>query len=498
MNPRIPSLFRDPASLVGAALVLFALANILFLMLVEGFITQAKAYLGVFTYLLFPFILFLGFLLLLIGALWQRRRRRRIAPAEVPPHPVLDLNVPRHRMALGLSLGFVLFLLILSVVGSYRAYKFTDSVVFCGELCHKVMKPEYTAYQVSPHARVRCVDCHIGPGAGWYVRAKLTGLYQVYAVLFEQYPRPIPTPVENLRPAQETCEQCHWPEKFWGERFKVLTHFGHDEKNTPRQIRMLIKTGGGSPTTGLTSGIHWHMNILNEVWYVATDPHRQEIPWVWVKDMQGRVTEYWAKDAKITPEEIAKMEKRRMDCIDCHNRPSHLFLPPDLAVDQSLLTGKIDPSLPFIKQKAVEVLSKPYPGAEAAREGIASELDAYYFTRHPAVYAKMRQTVKLAITEVQRLHQTNFFPEMKVDWRTHPNNIGHFYSPGCFRCHDGQHVSREGKVIRKECDVCHTFAGQEDGGRPVKPAKETGFRHPVEIGDLRGVACSSCHTGSGM
>jgi nitrate/TMAO reductase-like tetraheme cytochrome c subunit len=487
---------RHPLSLLGAAIALVCLSGILILLLTDILGVQAKPYFGILAYLIFPAVLVLGLLAIPVGMWMERRRLRRNGGPTV--YPRIDLNLPTHRTAFVFFIGFVAFFLILTAVGSYRAYQFTESVVFCGELCHAVMKPEYTAYQASPHARVRCVDCHIGPGAGWYVRSKVSGLYQVYAVLFDRFPRPVPTPVENLRPAQETCEECHWPEKFWGERFKVITHFGYDEKNTTRQIRMLIKTGGGSPTTGLTSGIHWHMNIMNEVWYLATEPHRQEIPWVWVKDLQGRVTEYWAKDAKLTPEEIAKAERRRMDCIDCHSRPSHLFLPPDQAVDQSLLTGKIDLSLPFIKQKAVEVLAKPYPNAEAAREGIASELDAYYLTRYPAVYGKKKQAVKAAIAEMQRLHQISFFPEMKVDWRTHPNNIGHLYSPGCFRCHDGQHVSREGKVIRKECDICHTIVGQEEGGKPVKLTKETGFRHPVEIGDLREVVCSACHTGGGM
>ncbi|MBI2217678.1 MAG: hypothetical protein HYU51_10305 [Candidatus Rokubacteria bacterium] len=222
---------------------------------------------------------------------------------------------------------------------------------------------------------------------------------------------------------------------------------------------------------------------------------RQQIPWVRVKDTQGRVTEYVAKDATLTPEQIARAAKRRMDCMDCHNRPSHVFQPPDRALDDALLARRIDPSLPFIKARAVDVLSKQYPSTAAAREGIATELDRFYLSEYPALYSRTLEAVKAAITEVQRLYESNIFPEMKVDWRTHPNNIGHFYYAGCFRCHDGQHVSSEGKVIRKDCEICHTFVGQEEGARPMVEITGPPFRHPVDIGDLAAVTCSDCHTG---
>ena len=497
MNQWRPRLARNAISLVGGALVLVSLANIIFLFLLDIFGGRAKPYLGIFAYMVFPAILILGLLIVPFGMFLERRRRRRRDPSEIPPYPRIDLNDPRHRGTFAFFMGFTLLFLLLSTVGSYRAYEFTDSVTFCGELCHSVMKPEFIAYQASPHARVRCVDCHVGPGATWFVRSKISGIYQVYAVLFNKYPRPIATPIESLRPARETCEQCHWPEKFFGAQLKVITHFGYDEKNTPRQIRMLIKTGGGSPTTGLTTGIHWHMNIANEVWYIATDERRQVIPWVRVKDRQGRVTEYIAKEVSLTPEEIAKAPKRRMDCMDCHNRPTHIYVPPDRAVDEAFLAEKLDRSLPFLKQQAVEVLTKSYPFTGEAMDGIATNLDTFYLTKYPDLYAKKRAAVKEAITEVQRIFKTNIFPEMKVDWQTHPNNIGHFYFPGCFRCHDGQHVSPEGKVIRKECEICHTILGQEEGGKPMAEVKGRFFRHPVDIGDLAEVTCSDCHSGGG-
>ena len=241
---------------------------------------RSSPYLGVLTYMVFPAFLILGLLLIPVGMWRERRRRRTAAPGEIPRLPRIDLNIPAQRSAFVFFLAFSIFFILLSAAGSYRAYQFTDSVRFCGQLCHTVMRPEYTTYLQSPHARVPCVECHVGQGASWYVRSKLSGSYQVYAAIFHKYPQPIPTPVANLRPAQQTCEQCHWPRKFYGAQLKVFYHYAEDEKNTPRQIRMLINTGGAEPDTGLPSGIHWHMNIANQITYIASDAQRQVIPWV--------------------------------------------------------------------------------------------------------------------------------------------------------------------------------------------------------------------------
>jgi hypothetical protein len=336
----------------------------------------------------------------------------------------------------------------------------------------------------------------VGAGAGWYVRSKLSGAYQVYSVIFHKYPKPIPTPVENLRPAQQTCEECHWPRKFYGAQLKAFYHYGSDEKNTPRQIRMLINTGGGDPATGAPSGIHWHMNISNEITYVASDRQRQVIPWVQVKDMQGRVTVYQSKDNPLTPEQIAKLPKRRMDCVDCHNRPTHIYLPPDRSVDEALIAKRLDPTLPFVKQQAVAVLSAEYKSTPDAIQAIATGLENFYQQKYPDVYKSKQLEVRNAISEVQRIFKSTIFPEMKVDWRAHPSNIGHFISPGCFRCHDGNHVSSDGKAVSKQCDVCHTVIAEVMSGQPVYGSTQgIGFKRPVDIGDVSQVNCADCHTG---
>lgn len=494
---RAPTLFRNTVSLVGAAIAALTAVNIAFLVFVDYF--HPSPYVGIFAYMVLPAILIFGLALIPVGMWFERRRRHKLAPGEVPTYPRLDLNSPAVRRNVLAFIAFSVVFVALSTAGSYRAYEYSDSVRFCGETCHKVMEPEYTTYLQSPHARVACVDCHVGPGAGWYVRSKLSGAYQVYAAAFDKYPRPIPTPVANLRPAQQTCEQCHWPRRFYGAQLKVFTHFGYDEKNTPRQLQMLINIGGAEPSAGMPSGIHWHMNIANKVTYIATDAQRQVIPWVQIEDQQGHITVYQSKDSPLKPEQMAGASKRLMDCIDCHTRPSHVFTPPDQSIDNSLLAHRLDPQMPFIKEQAVTALTVSYNNTEQAKAGIAKALTDFYSSKYPDKYGASSEILQQAIREVQRVYSTTIFPYMKVDWRTHPNNIGHYYFQGCFRCHDGQHVSADGKVIPKSCNTCHTVLSQTETQLPVtQTTPAVAFKHPIDLGDLTQVNCSDCHTGGAM
>jgi nitrate/TMAO reductase-like tetraheme cytochrome c subunit len=490
-------LIKNRISMVGLALAVVALANIIFLFLVDMVSTQASPYIGILAYMIMPGLLILGLVLMVGGMMVERHRRARGLP-DATPLPRIDLNNPAQRSSVAFVLSFVVIFALLSAVGSFKAYEYTDSVQFCGQLCHTVMHPEFVAYSASPHARVACVDCHVGPGAGWYVRSKMSGLRQVYYTIRGTYPRPIPSPVANLRPAQQTCEQCHWPRKFWGAQLKTFTHFGADENNTPREIRMLIKVGGGDPSLGPAGGgIHWHMNIANKIDYYATDPKRQNIPWVRVTDQNGKVTEYFLKDNPPKPEEIAKAEKKRMDCVDCHNRPTHIYVPPDLSIDRAMALNVIDPSLPYIKHQGVEVLTADYKTSDEAQKAIPEKINAFYQAKYPQVASSRADAIQAATKELQRIYGTTFFPEMHVNWQTHPNNIGHFYSSGCFRCHDGNHVSAEGKTISKDCNACHTLAAQEEGKEKLAAIPNQNFQHPVDIGDLSAVNCADCHSGGG-
>ncbi len=488
-------LIKNPISLIGIALAAVALANIIFLVLIDVLSSQPSPYIGILAYMVAPGFLVFGLILIPIGLAWERRRRLQAVGA--PFHFArLDLNNPAQRSTVAFVLSFVVAFTLISAVGSYKAYEFTDSVDFCGQLCHSVMHPEFTAYQASPHARVACVECHVGSGASWYVKSKLSGMRQVYYTAMGTFPRPIPTPVQNLRPAQQTCEQCHWPKKFWGAQLKTFTHYGDDEQNTPRVIRMLIKTGGGDPTLGQAGeGIHWHMNIANKITYFASDEQRQVIPYVRMEDAQGHVTEYVTNDKPPTPAQIEKADKRRMDCIDCHNRPSHIYVAPDLSVDRAITGHSIDATLPYIKKQGVDVLVADYKTTDEAKQAIADKISKFYQEKYPQIATSKADSVKGAITELQRIYSTTFFPSMRVNWRTHPNNIGHLYFPGCFRCHDGNHVSKDGKVISKDCNSCHTVLEQQESGTQVASLPAQTFKHPVDIGDLSQVNCADCHNG---
>jgi hypothetical protein len=487
-----PSLFRNYISFVGAAIVIASLASVILLFFIEITATHENPYVGILTYIIFPSILLLGLSILVVGMILERRRRRRSAPDAILPYPKLDLNEPHARRAFLAFLIVTFFFISASAFGSYRAFEYTESVAFCGQTCHTVMKPEFTSYLAGAHARVRCVDCHVGSGASWYARSKISGAYQLYSVTFNKYSRPISTPVHNLRPAPETCEQCHWPEKFFGAQMKVFNHYAYDEQNSLRQTRMLLNVGGGSPTTGQVTGIHWHMNIANEVTYISTDDQRQVIPWVKIKDSQGNVTEYYDRSRPLTPQQIASADKRRMDCVDCHNRPAHVYLPPDVAVDQSLAAGKLDTSLPYLKRQAIEALNKSYATEDEAIRTIGVSLDSFYRTNYSDIYQQKGAAVRATIEELQRIYRTYFFPEMKTNWQTHPNNVGHLYSSGCFRCHDGEHVSNTGKVVSNDCDICHTMIF--DSARPAAENVQMGsFRHPVDLGDLANRNCDTCH-----
>ena len=346
--------------------------------------------------------------------------------------------------------------IIMLVIGGYQLVEFTDSTAFCGQLCHGVMYPEYTAYQASPHSRVLCSECHVGSGADYLVRSKLSGIPQIIAVTTSSYPRPIPTPVKNLRPARETCEQCHRPERFAGDLVRVHTTYATDEANTERVDTRVLRVGGGE--FEVARDIHWHIGA--EVWYLPLDEKRQEIGWVGVEDSNGELTEYIDPDkaTDITPQ-LIEDEKRLMDCMDCHNRATHIFRSPEELIDIALAQGKIDKSLPFIKREGLEALDSPNPSLAQAIAKVEA-IKEFYRASYPQVYEDKEGVIDEAIEELREIARLTTFPYMKVTWKTYPDNIAHQEAPGCFRCH-GKLVAttgdREGEVIDAGCESCHYF-----------------------------------------
>jgi nitrate/TMAO reductase-like tetraheme cytochrome c subunit len=485
--PRRTSVFRNWLSLTGLVVIVGSLFSFFFLLFLDAMAPFANPYVGILTYLVAPAFLVIG---LAVGVLGAFLRHRQIVKTAGPMPPLrIDLTRVRDRRLFGLFLaGGVVFLLV-AAVGSYRTYHFTESVQFCGQSCHNVMKPEWKTYLHSPHARVACAECHIGKGASWYVRSKLSGTYQVYATMADKYPRPIPTPIKNLRPAQETCEECHWPKKFVGSLERSFYYYLGDETNTPFAVRMLMNVGGADPTHGPEGGIHWHMNVRNKIEYIATDEQRQTIPWVRMIDSQGVVTEFRVPKFTNAVDESAI---RRMDCMDCHNRPAHRYETPNSAVNLAIALKKINPALPYIKTNALYALTRSYTNETQALQGIATIIaERYPADKFPAALP----SVRAAIDAVQEIYKDNFFPEMKANWQTYPDNIGHKDWPGCFRCHDGKHKTPDGKrtIKANDCKACHTILAQGTGAEleQLSP-KGLKFKHPGD--DVDG-ECNDCHKG---
>ncbi len=422
-------------------------------------------YVGIMAFLILPVVFVFGLLIIPVGAYWERRRAFRAHQEAVDlkvgqfPYPRIDLNKPHTRHVAGLVIVLTALNLLIVSTASYKGVTFMDSVAFCGKICHTVMEPQHTAYADSPHSRVKCVECHIGPGAPWFVRAKVSGLGQVLAVTFNTHARPIPTPVENLRPSQDTCEECHWPERFTGDRLKVIRKFLEDEANSLVQTVLLMHIGGGNSGG---KGIHsWHIDPDKRTTYFTTDPKRQEIVRVRVEKSDGAVTEFVREDPEGAAEGPAHVEERVMDCIDCHNRPTHIFKMPDQAMDEALADGRIDRTLPYIKKLGTEVLAES-TGAESDLDQIAERLRSYYQEHYSDLYESGRETIEDVVRAIQAIYSRNVFPTMKVTWGTYPDHIGHERFPGCFRCHADSLSTKDGETIAQDCDICHTVLAWDE------------------------------------
>jgi len=448
---------RNGITMLGAALTTAAGLAMLMTWILE--LTSQHpvgAYSGILLFVILPAFFFLGLGLIPIGILLERRRQRKSGtlPEEFPK---VDLGATEIRKGIAFVLVATLVNLAFFAIALYKGVEFSDSNSFCGQVCHTVMEPEYAAFKDSAHSRVGCAQCHIGQGAGWFVKSKLSGTRQLFAVIFKTYSRPIPSPVEALRPARETCEQCHWPQRFVNDRLVIRTRYAEDEASTPSTTVLLMKIGG--QTWKGAQGIHGrHLDQGERIRYVAADRGRQSIHRVLYKNDQGQSEEYLGGEGTGA----GSQESRAMDCVDCHNRPTHAFDLPADAVDRAVTEKRISRDLPYAKKIAVDLLKAEYPDRATAVLRIPAALEEFYRKSYPEVLVDKREAVVQAGEALKAIYLRNIFPAMKMTWGTHPNNLGHTASPGCFRCHDGAHTTREGKTISAECDACHTILAQEE------------------------------------
>ncbi len=458
-----PALYfgNNPISLAGGAITTASGVTMIGYWLVELFGRfNDNPYLGIIFFLLLPGLFVLGLLLIPVG-IWVRHRKLQKAGLIPVAYPRIDLNDHIFRHGLDIVLVTTIVNLLVVAMASYRGAAYMDSPQFCGQSCH-VMHPEYTAYKISAHSHVACVECHIGSGAQAYFSAKVNGTKQLLEVSFHplagiapkvipDYPTPIDSPVRNLRPARVICEGCHTPAKFIGEKLLVKSSFADDEKNTETQTVVVLHLGGQDSLSHLTGihGVH-----LGHIEYVATDPTRTTIPWVQKRNADGSETVFATAAAG---KGVPQGERRVMDCIDCHNRAAHTFVTAEDALNRAMADGAVSPELPWVHKKGLELLKATYASEDEARAKIPVELQKFYLAEHPEVLAQKTALVKSASDELVTLYSQNVFPYMKVTWGTHPNHIGHMSYPGCFRCHDGEHAAKDGAAITQDCAACHNL-----------------------------------------
>ena len=470
MSRRLWGLWRGlSTNAVGAAGVVLTTSSFLLFLIFEGlrlagFITNT--YIGLITYLTLPALFVFGLLLIPVG--WGLLKRRTgLSSRELLlsrfDEEMVETRPTGRPIFVTIGLFTVLNLLFLAAGGA-RMLHFMDQPEFCGTACHSVMHPEWIAYQGSPHARVKCVDCHVGQGAEAAVDAKLNGIWQMISVSFDLYERPIPTPVHNLRPARETCEQCHWPEVFYGDRLARIERFAMDRGSTPRFTTLSMKVGSGK---GDRRGeIHWHVAAENEVRYQAADEARETMAWVEVRQPGGTWKRYTNRSppAGAAP---AKDEVRSMDCVDCHNRATHIFPSPEEAVDELMATGAIDRTLPFAKRQAFEALTGGYVGTPGALEAIDRDFRGFYAREHPEAHTSHTAAIDRAVAALQEVYTRAIHPRMKVGWDTYPDHLGHDDGGGCLRCHSPDLVDDSGHAVASHCTLCHSILAH-DSAKPFE------------------------------
>ena len=416
----------------------------------------SNPYVGILAFVILPIVLAVGLVLMLAGMWLSRRAIRRGI------RKVLTREAARRRLAGFLIVATVLNIGIMSQL-SYSAVTFMEEPRFCGQSCH-VMKPEFTAYQVSPHARVACVECHVTPGASGWVKSKMAGTRQLLDVMFNSHPRPIHSAMSTNRlvPASETCEKCHWPEQFAGARLRVISEYADDEQNTLSQTVLMMMVGGGG-----VRGIHGaHFGPGVSIRYASTGSTRQTIPWVEYRNAHTNETRTYAVEG-VKPGDVDKLRRYEMQCVDCHNRPTHTFRLPERAVNRAMALGRIPVSLPFIKKKGVEALRASYASNQEASQKIPVAIRDFYRRERPVTYHSRPADIALAAAALVAIYNENIFPDLGVTWGTYQNHLGHTDSPGCFRCHDEAHASGDGKTITQDCSACHEVVAASEASPEV-------------------------------
>jgi hypothetical protein len=485
--------FYNPLGLTGLVIIALAGTMVLLVALLDWLAPAQRSYVGL-AYVGGALIVAVGALVALLGALTDARWRRKHPDRKLSLY--VDLEVPKHRWIFVALAATVVVVTGLLAMGSYETVHYVESNQFCTSSCHTVMGPEGVAHQQSPHSQIDCVTCHVGDGAAPFLESKLAGFGQLLALWTDSYERPIPTPIHRMRPARETCEQCHSRKRWIGFKEIIHTYYKADDDNTPDTLRLLLKLGGARSGLVPGEGIHYHMVLGRQVQFIARDKRKQDIAWLKVTERDGKVREFNNGVKPLTKEERATLPVHEMDCMDCHNRPAHKFLGPTRLLNRALRDGSIDRRLPGIKRKGVELLSAEYESTDEALASIDTELRAFYAKEHPEVEANR---VAAAAEALQETYRHDFFPEMKVRWSAYPDNLEHRDWPGCFRCHNEDMVDAEGNAVFTTCTKCHVVLAQtaSNNGSPHTDFEEGQAFYHVDDEDTLDeyTDCVACHDG---
>ncbi len=440
---------------LGVVLIVTSTVTFFFFQILQFIGLFNNAYAGLLAYLLFPTIFLLGMLLVPVGWYYFKKEKgqttRELLTESFDPD-YLKARVIGSK-ALWIVSGISLASIVLLSSVSINALHFMDESEFCGTACHSVMSPEWIAYQQSPHARVQCVDCHIGEGVGAMVDAKLNGVWQMVSASFDLYSRPIPTPVHNLRPARETCEKCHWPEKFYGRKLKSIIHYDEDEFSTPKYTSLLLKIDAGHDAK--PTGIHWHIASENDVRYASLSENRSEVIWVDVRQPDGNYKRF--RNYKYNPDDVTEEHIRSLDCVDCHNRATHIYEEPARAIDDRIHAGLIDRSIPYIKKQGLKAILGSYPVKQDGIAAIDKSIRAFYNKHYPEFTQANPELISQSIDVLQAIYHRNIHPQMNITWGSYPNHIGHQEDSGCFRCHNQYLIDGNGENISSDCTLCHSI-----------------------------------------
>lgn len=457
----IRGMWRTPLGVMGVAMTTISITLMVMGLIMDVMGLVENPYAAIATYMILPGVMVMGLVMIPLAAFLRRRQWYKYGIAK--EHLAVNLSDHKHRKFLvGFIVLTVINVAILGIIG-YEGYHFTESPYFCGVVCHQVMEPEFTVYQRSPHAKVKCVECHIGSGASWFVKSKISGLRQVLAVMTDSYSRPIPAPVEHLRPARDTCEECHWPEKFHGKKIKIFTHFTNEDQTNPTVNEMALHIGGRNPKTDAFEGIHWHISENNQVSYLA-NKKRTKIAKVRVSRPDGSHDEFVSKE--ISAEEPGEeYEWRVMDCIDCHNRPTHVYDMPEERVDFGLLSRRLNPAIEGIREDALIAIKYPYETREAAAIGIPEHLMKLQALRGADRVVQYEEDIRIGGAYLVEAYMANVWPSLELNWGTYQTHLGHpnpdsEYGEilfGCWRCHNEDHVNEAGDNISQDCALCHDY-----------------------------------------